>query len=81
MKESVRHFSLNAIQPNLRLMHNLDGLDELCRFIRAHGQVEPLKLWFDNGSFRIMDGEKQWRACRKLGMTTVQAVIIEVTRG
>jgi ParB-like chromosome segregation protein Spo0J len=80
MKESVRYFSLTAIQPNLRLMHNVDGLDELCRFIRAHGQVEPLKLWFDNGSFRIMDGEKQWCACCKLGMTKVQAVIVEVTR-
>ena len=81
MKDSVRNFSLAAIQPNLRLMHNQDALEELCRFIQAHGQIEPLKLWFDNGSFRIMDGEKQWRACRKLGMTTVQARIVEVTRG
>jgi ParB-like chromosome segregation protein Spo0J len=78
MKDSVNDFLLATIQPNLRLMHNLDVLEELCRFIQAHGQIEPLKLWFDNGSFRIVDGEKQWRACCKLGMTTVQAAIVEI---
>jgi len=81
MKDSVKDFLLATIQPNLRLMHNLDALEELCRFIQTHGQVEPLRLWFDNGSFRIVDGEKQWCACCKLGMTTVRARIVEVTPG
>jgi ParB-like chromosome segregation protein Spo0J len=80
MKNSVGNFSLAAIQPNLRLMHNQGALEELCSFIQTHGQIEPLKLLFDNGSFRIMDGEKQWCACCKLGMSTVQAVIVEVAR-
>jgi ParB family chromosome partitioning protein len=77
--EDVREFLVNTIQPNLRLMQNLDAIEELCRFIRSHGQVEPIQVWFDGGRFRIMDGEKRWRACCKLGMTTVQAVIVEIT--
>jgi ParB family chromosome partitioning protein len=77
MKEDVREFSLDAIQPNLRLMHHRDALEELCRFIQAHGQVEPIHVWFDGRRFRIVDGEKRWRACRKLGMTMVKAVIVE----
>ena len=77
--EDVRDFLVTTIQPNLRLMHNLDALEGLCRFIQTHGQIEPLLLWFDGGRFRIVDGEKQWCACCKLGMTTVKAVIVDIT--
>jgi ParB family chromosome partitioning protein len=78
MKEDVREFLLDAIQPNLRLIHHLDAMEELCRFIRSYGQIEPIHVWFDGKRFRIVDGEKRWRACRKLGMTTVNAVIVEI---
>jgi ParB family chromosome partitioning protein len=77
--EDVREFLVNAIQPNLRLMHHLDVIEELCHFIQAHGQVQPIHVWFDGGRFRILDGEKHWRACCKLGMTRVRAVIVEIT--
>jgi ParB-like chromosome segregation protein Spo0J len=37
--------------------------------------VEPIQISFEHDSFRIMDGEKRWRACRKLGMRSIRAVI------
>jgi ParB family chromosome partitioning protein len=78
MKTDVTEFFLEAIQPNLRLIHNLDSIEELCRFIRSHGQPQPIHVWFDGIRFRIADGEKRWRACRKLGITRVRATIVEV---
>jgi ParB family chromosome partitioning protein len=79
MKETVREFLLEAIQPNLRLTQHLDDLEELCRSIQSLGLAQPIHVWFDGRHFRIVDGEKRWRACRKLGMTMVKAVIVEMT--
>jgi len=79
VKEDVREFFLETIHPNLRLIQTLESIEELCRSIQLSGQTEPIHVWFDGWRFRIVDGEKRWRACRKLGMTTVKAVIVEVT--
>jgi ParB family chromosome partitioning protein len=79
MKEDVREFSLEAIQPNLRLIQHLESIEALCRSIQLSGQTQPIHVWFDGWRFRIVDGEKRWRACRKLGMTMVKAVIVDVT--
>jgi ParB family chromosome partitioning protein len=79
MKEDVREFLLEAIQPNLRLIQTLETIEALCRSIRSNGQTEPIHVWFDGKRFRIVDGEKRWCACRKLGMARVNAVIVEIT--
>jgi ParB family chromosome partitioning protein len=44
--------------------------------IRYRGQQEPIQIWFAGEDFRIVDGEKRWRACKKLGVETIQAVIV-----
>jgi ParB family chromosome partitioning protein len=79
MMQAVREFSLEAIQPNLRLIQTLESLEELCRSIQSFGQTQPIHVWFDGWRFRIVDGEKRWRACRKLGITIVKAVIVEIS--
>ncbi|OGP55669.1 MAG: hypothetical protein A2Y65_02855 [Deltaproteobacteria bacterium RBG_13_52_11] len=79
MMQAVREFSLEAIQPNLRLIQTLESIEELCRSIQLSGHTQPIHVWFDGWHFRIVDGEKRWRACRKLGMTIVKAVIVEIS--
>lgn len=34
--------------------------------------VELVEYWF-----QIVDGEKRWRACKKIGLTTISAIILE----
>jgi ParB-like chromosome segregation protein Spo0J len=36
---------------------------------------DPITVLFDGEHFRIIDGEKRWRAARKLGLTSIEAVI------
>jgi ParB-like chromosome segregation protein Spo0J len=32
-------------------------------------------VFFDGESFKIIDGEKRWRACKRLGITHLNVVI------
>ncbi len=68
---------IHRIRPNQRLVFRDESIEELCRSILCHGQEEPIQVWFDGEGFRILDGEKRWRACKRLGMTRVRAVIVE----
>jgi ParB family chromosome partitioning protein len=78
MKRDVRQISIEKISPNLRCVYSSTCIDELADSIRSQGQMEPVRLSFVRESFRIMDGEKRWRACKKLGIAQMKAIIMEV---
>ncbi len=79
MEEDVREIQVGKISPNLRTVCTEEGIEEIVQSIRTHGQQEPILIWYTHDSFRILDGEKRWRACRRLGMNTVKAIIAEVS--
>lgn len=55
-----------------------DGLDELADSIRRHGVLQPLLVSEDgSGGYRVIAGERRWRAARVAGLKTVPAVIRE----
>ena len=68
---------LEKIRPNLRVLCHKETLERLCYFIRCHGQVDPIQVWFDGEGFRIWDGEKRWRVCKMLGIRRVKVILIE----
>lgn len=52
------------------------GLDELAASIRGQGLLNPLILRpRDDGRHEIVAGQRQYLACRRLGMKTVVAVV------
>jgi ParB family transcriptional regulator, chromosome partitioning protein len=75
MERGIRLLDLDRISPNMRLVCDADALDGICRSIDTQGQLEPIRVWFEHESFRILDGEKRWRACKRLRMKTIQAII------
>jgi ParB family transcriptional regulator, chromosome partitioning protein len=77
MGSDIREIEICRISPNLRAVYTIECIEETARSIRCFGQLEPVLIWFEIESFRILDGEKRWRACRKLGMKTIKAVIVE----
>ena len=77
MKKDVREIDMHRIRPNLRLIYSIESIEELSRAIVSLGQFEPIQVWFDGEGFRILDGEKRWRACKRLGMARVKVVIVE----
>ena len=81
MEAHVYEIEVHKISPDLRCICELEAMGELCRSIRRLGQLEPIRVWFSGGSFRILDGEKRWRACRLLGLTRIKAIVIEAEQG
>ncbi len=77
MAREILQIKIKSIHPNVRIVCSQEVIEELCRSIRSVGQLEPIEVWYGGGIFRIVDGEKRWRACKKLKMTHIKAVLSE----
>ena len=54
-------------------------LEELAASIREHGVVEPILVRQVAGSYRILAGERRWRAAARAGLKEIPAVIREAS--
>ncbi len=77
MLQEIREIDIIRIQPNRRLIFEEEVILRLCQDIKSRGLQEPLVVELVDYWFRIIEGEKRWRACKKIGLTRVKAVIIE----
>lgn len=81
--ESPTELSLDAISPNLdqpRRTFDERALRELADSIATHGLLQPLVVQSDGDGYRIIAGERRFRAARLAGLSTVPAVV-RATRG
>ena len=72
----IRQIRIDKILPNRRIIFEEDTILSLCYDIRCNGLREPIIVETDGFNFLIIDGEKRWRACRKIGMAKIKAEII-----
>jgi ParB family chromosome partitioning protein len=56
-------------------------LDELAQSIKANGVIQPIVVRRVEGGYRIIAGERRWRAAQRAGLTRVPVVIKEVAAG
>lgn len=76
MSPEVREIELDKIKPNHRLIFEEEAIVTLCRDIENYGLHCPIEVELVGHRFRILDGEKRWRACKKIGMKKIKAVIV-----
>ncbi len=76
MGKDIREIETGKISPNLRMVYSAECIEDIVQCIRRQGQVEPICISFERGSFKILDGEKRWRACKRLGMKRIRALIV-----
>ena len=50
-------------------------LEELSASIRQHGVVEPILVRREGGRYRILAGERRWRAAQRAGLKEIPAVL------
>lgn len=56
-------------------------LDELAASIRANGIIQPILVRRTGAAYRIIAGERRWRAAQKAGLLKVPVVIRDVPEG
>jgi ParB family chromosome partitioning protein len=67
----------NPRQPRKRFEEK--ALEELAASIREHGIIEPVLVRRDGGKYRILAGERRWRAAQRAGLKEVPAVVREAS--
>ena len=70
--------SPNPYQP--RKTFNEASIDELARSVREHGIVQPLVVTRAGDRYKLIAGERRFRAAQKAGLTSVPAVIKEIAQ-
>ena len=67
----------NPAQPRKRF--DEARLEELAASIKAHGVVEPILVRRQGQRYRIVAGERRWRAAQRAGLKELPAVVREAT--
>jgi ParB family chromosome partitioning protein len=77
-QNGVIELKLNEIEPNTgqpRKMFDIEKLKQLAESIKLHGIVQPIIVKKENNIYRIVAGERRWRAARLAGLDTVPVII------
>ncbi len=73
MDLDVEKLKPGPLQP--RLKFSQESIDELARSIKESGLLQPLLVVPDGNEFRIIVGERRWRAAQKAGLKKIPALI------
>jgi ParB family transcriptional regulator, chromosome partitioning protein len=71
--------SPNEQQPRLQM--DDVKLEELTQSIRANGIIQPILVRRTGHTYRIIAGERRWRAAQRAGLMKVPVVVREVAEG
>lgn len=80
--EEIKAIPLHKIIPNRyqpRSVFDESKIDELCQTIKTHGVIQPVILRkYGEDQYELIAGERRWRACTKLGLKTIPAIVKEM---
>ena len=75
----IDRLSPNDYQPRLQM--DDARLEELAASIKANGVIQPIVVRKTADGYRIIAGERRWRAARRAGLTRVPVVVKDVSGG
>jgi ParB family chromosome partitioning protein len=79
MEVDIDLLAPNPQQPRLNMD---DGrLEELTASIKAHGIIQPILVRRTGNTYRIIAGERRWRAAQRAGLQRVPVVVRDVAEG
>ena len=73
----IDQLSPNDYQPRLQM--DDARLEELAASIKANGVIQPIVVRNTTGGYRIIAGERRWRAARRAGLTRVPVVVKDMS--
>jgi len=81
-QQDIKELRVNEIEPNKgqpRKKFDDNKLEKLADSIKKHGIVQPIIVKKDKDIYRIVAGERRWRAARIAGLDTVPVIIKELS--
>ena len=83
-KKATEKIKLLDIEPNKeqpRKAFNKESLEELAASIKEHGLLQPILVTeIKDGKYRIISGERRWRASRIAGLTEVPVIVKDLSK-
>lgn len=82
VSNSVLEVKISDIEPDEgqpRKNFDFEKINELAESIKAHGVIQPLIVRSEGPIFKIIAGERRWRAARIAGLETVPVIERSVT--
>ncbi len=79
-KDNVETLRITQIEPNKnqpRRQFDKEKIDELSESIKEHGVIQPIIVVKNNDMYKIVAGERRWRAAKKAGLKEIPVVIRE----
>jgi ParB family chromosome partitioning protein len=79
---AVLHLPLEAVERSAqqpRKRFDEARLQELAASIREHGVVEPILVRREGARYRIVAGERRWRAAQRAGLREIPAIVREAS--
>jgi ParB family transcriptional regulator, chromosome partitioning protein len=74
----LRRLPLESIDvPHARIRRDLGPVEELAVSLATVGQIHPVQVYSSHGRFRLVAGERRLQAARRLGWTSIDAVVRE----
>ena len=83
-KKSIMELKLSQIEPNIdqpRKNFDEEKIAELANSIKENGLIQPIVVSKEGELYKIIAGERRWRAARMAGLTTVPVYIKEEIKG
>lgn len=82
---AIQELPLNLIVPNSgqpRRSFDQESLEELAASIRELGLIQPIAVQpMEDGTYRIISGERRYRACQLAGLETMPVYIRPIQQG
>ena len=78
--EIVQTLKITEVEPNRdqpRKQFDEEALEELSESIKRYGLIQPIIVTKKDGYYQIVAGERRWRASKKAGLSTIQAIVRE----
>ena len=79
-KTLAQEIDINLVEPNKdqpRKDFDPEKLAALAESIKEHGMVQPIVAVKENDYYRIVAGERRWRASKSIGLKTVPVIVKE----
>jgi len=78
--EKVQSLKIIDVEPNReqpRRSFDEEALEELSNSIKEYGVIQPIIVTKEDNYYKIVAGERRWRASKKAGMSEIPAIVRE----